>query len=481
VQTRFGGQLAQEAVRHPAAWRFLLPRRVHGPVVLANLDPMTTQNLLLSYPSAIVLSRAMPEVEGPARGAIWDGQNSPFRPGTIALVVCDDRDGECAEALAPALADTGRLVAIVRSTRPYRFALFPAPEQLRAVVGRGWPLTYDGSPRRWMGYWLATTHAWRYMGRSGLAVPWPCDDVVGLVIGQVSAALGGSAELRGLIAGRGLGNLTLRVRCRGQELAVRIATSPDSTGRLENHQHVLVDLPSRLGSNQRAIEFPETVASGSVEGITWAAELWLKSRAVRASRAWLPSGRGWAVLRSIAEELAAGAKTGYAGDGWARGWVTGMEAVAPALMDEILIALAPIETGRMATAWCHGDLWPGNVFLRRPPQPPVVIDWERARPDAPAGLDAVYAEVCRIHISRHCEFGEAAAWLAHSATPELAATVIGGRSFAEWDPPRQQALLLATCTHYATGENEGGSMDSWTESWGQLHVLPIMKTLQALQ
>lgn len=418
MPTSVDGLLAQGAVRHPAAWRFLLPRRVHGPVVLANLDPLTTQNLLRSYPSAIVLSRAMLDVDGVARGAIWDGQSSPFRPRTVALVICDDRDGKCAEALAPALAETGQLVAIVRSVRPYRFALFPTPEQVRAVVGR---------------------------------------------------------------AGRGLGNLTLRVSCRGQELAVRVAASPDSAGRLGNHQQVLADLPSRLGSNQRAFAFPEAVASGSAEGISWAAERWLKGSRVRASHAWRPSGRGWAVLRAIATELAFGAPTGHAGDGWARGWITGSEVVAPALIEEILIALAPIEAEGMTTAWCHGDLSPGNVLLRRPPRPPVVIDWERARPDAPAGLDAVFAEVCRILISRRWTFGEAAAWLAHSATPELAATVISGRSFAKWDRPLQQALLLATVIQFVTGDNEGRSTDRWTDSWGQMHVQPMMKALQAVQ
>jgi hypothetical protein len=481
VATSVDGQLAQESVRHPAAWRFLLPRQVHGPVVLANLDPLTTQNLLLSYPSAIVLSRTVPDADGLARAMIWDGQHSPFRSKAIALVVCDDRDGVCAEALAPALTDTGQLVAIVRSTRPYRFALFPTPEQLRAVISRGWPLTYDGTPRRWMGYWLATTRLWRYMGRSGLALPWPCDDVVDLVIGQVSATLGGQAEIRGLIAGRGFGNLTLRVRCRGQELAVRVAASPDSAARLGNHQRVLADLPSRLGPNQRAIAFPEAVASGSAQGISWAAERWLRSPGVRASHAWRPSGKGWAVLRAIAAELAVGAQTGYAGDGWARGWVTGLEAVAPALVEEVLLALAPIEAQGMATAWCHGDLWSGNVFLRRPPRPPVVIDWERARPDAPAGLDAVFAEVYRVLVARGVPFGEAAAWLTHSATPELLATVIGGKSFAKWDRPQQHALLLATVTQFVTGDNEGRSVDRWTESWGQVHVRPIMKALRDFQ
>jgi hypothetical protein len=478
---RSGGHIAREAARHPAAWRFLLPRRVPGPVVLANLEPITTQNLLRSYPSALVLGRSIPDLEGSTRAAIWDGWNSPLRPGTIALVVCDDRDDTCAEALAPALAEGGQQVAIVRSTRPYRFALFPTPEQLRAVIGRGWPLTYDGGPRRWLGYWLATTPVWRYLGRSGLALPWPGDSVVDVVLDQVSAAMGGRADLRGLIAGRGLGQLTLRVRCTGRELAVRVAASPASARRLGNHQRVLADLSGRLGSRQSAVAFPDAVASGSAEGISWAAERWLRSPAVRASRSWRPSGKGWGALRAIAAELAVTAQTGNASAGWARSWVTGLDTVAPALVEEVVVALAPIEAASMTTAWCHGDLWPGNVFLRRPPRPPVVIDWERARHDAPAGLDAVYAEVCRTVIARRCTFGEAAAWLARSASPELAATEIGGRPFADWEPLEQQALLLATVTHYATGENEAGPADRWTESWGEMNVLPIVTALRALR
>ena len=532
------GHIARDAARHPAAWRFLLPRKVPGPVVLASLEPVTTQNLLRSYPSALVLARSASDLARPAsdlRGlagaAIWDGHRSPLRPGSIALVVCDDRDGVCAAALAPAVADGGGLAAIVRSSRPYRFALFPTPEQLRAVIGAWWPLTYDGSPRHWVGYVLAGTPLWRCLGRSGLAVSWPCDSLVDVVLDQVGAALGSPAELRGLIAGRGLGQVTLRVRCAGSELAVRVAASPAGARRLENHQRVLADLsarlspgsigpgrvgpgrvgpgrvgpgrvgpgrvgpgrvgpgrvgpgrvgPGRVGPGRSALAFPEAVASGSADGISWAAERWLRNTALRAGPAWRPSGRGWVALRATAAELAAAAASGRAGAGWARCWVTGLDAVAPALLEEIVAALAPIEAERMATAWFHGDLWPGNVILRRSPRPPVVIDWERARADAPAGLDAVYAEVCRIIRARRCTFGQAAAWLAGSASPELAATVVGGRPFAQWGRPQQQALLLATVTHYATGENEGSPADPWTESWGELNVLPIVTALRALR
>jgi hypothetical protein len=471
--------VAEDYARHPAAWRFLLPRQVPGPVVLASLELTTTQNLLRSYPAAVVLGRSAHDLAGSARGVIWDGRRSPLKPGSIALVVCDDRDGACARALAPALARDGQQAAIVRSSQPYRFALFPTPEQLRAVVGAGWPLTYDGSPRRWLGYWLASTPLWRYLGRSGLALAWPGASIVDMVLEQVGAAVGGRADLRGLIAGRGLGQLTLRVRCQAGELAVRVAASPESARRLRNHQRVLADLSARLGSGQGGLAFPDAVAAGSAEGISWAAERWLKSPAVRASRAWRPSGRGWGALRAISAELGASAQTGSTSAGWARSWVTGLDAVAPALVEEIVAALAPIEAGNMTTAWCHGDLWPGNVFLRRPPRPPVVIDWERARPDAPAGLDAVYAEVCRVVIARRCTFGAAAAWLARSAAPQLGTALIGGRPFADWERAQQQALLLATATHYATGENEGGPADRWTQSWGEMNVLPVVTALRA--
>jgi hypothetical protein len=473
------GHVARDAARHAAAWRFLLPRHASGPVVLANLDEVMTQNLLCSYPDALVLGRSTAGLDGAMCVAIWDGRRSPLRPGTIALIVCDDRDGGCAEALAPALAKGGQQVSIVRSARPYSFALFPTPEQLRAVIGSGWPLTYDGSPRRWLGYWLATTPIWRYLGRSGLALPVPGGSVVDTVLDQVVTTLGGRADLRGLIAGRGLGQLTLRVRCSGHELAVRVAASPASARRLGTHQRALADLAIRLGSAQHVIAFPHTVASGSAEEISWTAERWVKLPVLRATRAWRPSGKGWDALRAIASELAVMAETGRADAGWARGWVTGLDAVAPGLVEEVLATLAPIEAAGMTTAWCHGDLWPGNVFLRKPPLPPVVIDWERARPDAPAGLDAVYAEFCRIALARRCSFGEAAAQFARSGSSALAAAKIGGRRFADWDRPEQQALLLATVTHYATGENEGASADRWTEDWGEINIWPLMTALRA--
>jgi Phosphotransferase enzyme family len=474
-------RVARDYARHPAVWRFLLPRQVSGPVVLASLDEVMTRNLLQSYPAALVLGQSLADLDGVAHAAVWDGHRSPLRPGTVALVICDDRDGTCAKALMPTVAAGGECVAIVRSTEPYRFALFPTPEQLRAVIGTGWPLTYDGSPRRWLGYWLATTRIWAHLSRSGLALRWPNDSIVDAVLKHVGVILGGRAYLCGLIAGRGLGQLTLRVRCEGRELAVRVAVTPDSARRLRNHQRVLADLSTRLGSAWNSVAFPDVVAAGNADGISWAAERWVRLPVIRASRSWRPSGHGWDALRAIASELATVAETGRTDADWPLGWATGLDAVAPGLVEEIMDALAPIGAANMTTAWCHGDLWPGNVFLRKPPLPPVVIDWERARPDAPAGLDAVYAELCRVVMHRKCTFGDAAIWVAQSGSAGLATVEVGGKPFASWDRSEQQALLLATVIHYATGENEGAPADRWTEGWGAMNIVPLMKALRRLR
>jgi aminoglycoside phosphotransferase (APT) family kinase protein len=200
---------------------------------------------------------------------------------------------------------------------------------------------------------------------------------------------------------------------------------------------------------------------------------------MRAGRAWRADGEGWTAIRAISAELAVSAHTGRTDAGWARRWLTGLDAFTPSLLEQFVVALAPIEDEGMDTAWFHGDLWPGNILLRRPPRPPVVIDWERARPDAPAGLDAVFAEVSRTVMTRRCAFGEAAAWLARSPSPELVATAVGGRPFSHWDRPQQLAVLLATVTHFVTGEEEGGSIDHWTKRWGEVNILPMMTALRA--
>jgi hypothetical protein len=90
----------------------------------------------------------------------------------------------------------------------------------------------------------------------------------------------------------------------------------------------------------------------------------------------------------------------------------------------------------------------------------------------------VYAELCRVVMHRNCNFGDAAALMARSASAELAAVEVGGKPFASWDQSEQTALLLATVIHYATGENEGNLADRWTEGWGAMHISPLMSAMR---
>ena len=68
--------------------------------------------------------------------------------------------------------------------------------------------------------------------------------------------------------------------------------------------------------------------------------------------------------------------------------------------------------------------------------------------------------------------------MARSASTELAAVEVGGKPFAAWDRSEQQALLLATVIHYATGEDEGTPADRWTEGWGAMNIVPLMTAMR---
>ena len=122
---------------------------------------------------------------------------------------------------------------------------------------------------------------------------------------------------------------------------------------------------------------------------------------------------------------------------------------------------------RSSWPWPHRDRKDADRLVSRrpmareclPSQTTQAVSGHRLGASAgqrPAGRDAVYAEVCRIVTVRRCTFGAAAASLARSVTPELAATVVGGKYFADWERPDQHALLLATVTHYSPARMRAG-------------------------
>jgi aminoglycoside phosphotransferase (APT) family kinase protein len=137
----------------------------------------------------------------------------------------------------------------------------------------------------------------------------------------------------------------------------------------------------------------------------------------------------------------------------------------------IQAALLPVEELRLPTSWCHGDLWPGNIVLGR--QLAVVIDWEQGRPDAPAGLDAVFLELNRLAIGSRVTIGVAAA-RAVQDPHSLAATLSpGGVPWGEADQALRTAAVVAAVVPYALGP-EG---DRHRPPWERENLLPLLSAL----
>ncbi len=459
---------------HQAAWRVLLPEAVDGPVAVADFDPVPTADLLLNYPDAVILSRR--EVTGDGlRRVVWDGTRCPLRPASVALLVVDDRRGG-AGCLAGCVRRGGSTAAVVPSRRPHDFVLYPSPEELEWITAPGWPVMSSVSLRRRLARLRAVTPAWRVMSRAGLALSGAGASLVDGVLVGIGEATGSPARLRAVLVGRGKGQLTLRVGAAGSDIAVRLALTPRAVERLEAH-HRAQDLLGRRDPARFSV--PDMLAEGSTGGTRWLAESWLPGHSGPGGRRWSPEkGPGWDAIRAVSASLARVAPTGTARSGWAEGWVSSAAQAYPDHAAELLAALVPIEASGLETAWVHGDLWPGNVFLRRS-APPIVIDWDLARPDGPAGLDAVFAEMCRLMLLHRSSLGESAARMIEQAgtvQPGLAHVRVGGRMWTEWDAPVRRGLVVAALVRQASAGStraEGGD-----ESWRRENLVPVTAVLR---
>jgi hypothetical protein len=459
---------------HQAAWRILLPAAVEGAVVVADFDSLPTEDLLLSYPRAVVLRRAAPG--GGRRAVVWDGRRAPLRDRSVGLLVVDERRGG-GPALDSCLRPGATTARVVSSRRRHRFALYPSPEELEWITAPGWPVLGSASWRRRLARLRATTPLWRTMDRAGLALTAPKPSLVDSVLAGIGAATGTSPRLRGVVVGRGRGQLTLRVGARRADLAVRLALTSRATERLEAHRRAQ-DLLG--GADPGRLAVPEVVAGGETGGATWLAERWLSGRSGPGGRAWAgEGGRGWVATRAVARALAERAPTGRAGPGWARAFASALLGAYPDRAAPLVAALGPIEAAGLATAWIHGDLWPGNVFLRHR-GPPLVIDWDLARPDGPAGLDAVFAELCRLMLHRRSSLGQAAAVVVGEASPRLGLDdcPVGGRRWGDLDAPLRRALVVAALVGQASAGSTAA--DRGEAAWWNENLAPVAAALRRL-
>ncbi len=464
--------------QHPAVWRVLIPAAPAAPgdhVVVANLSALATENLFLQYPRAVALSVELHNLSGSRRGIIWDGRRSPIRSGAVSLLVCADLDCNTRPALQECLAPSAEVVSIVSSRTPFDYALYPRPEELEWVTRRGWPLMGSRSVRRHLARRRATTRLWNLMNRAGLRVESGRPSLADSVLAQLSESTGERGDVRGVFTGRGRGQVTIRARLGRREVAIRVGLTKRGIARLKTHESTQAMVSGDRGRGP-FVSVPEPMGSGWVGDVFWIAEEWLRGQSGPGGPSWRPSGRGWTETRAVAATLAGLTSTGATGPGWAARWGEELPSADPVHCPELLEALGPIEHAPMPTSWSHGDLWPGNVFLRKPPSPPLVIDWDRARADAPSGLDAVYAEIYKVVLARAVTLGGAAAWLIATGSNALAGVEVGGRSWEDWEPAVRRALITAAFVRNASGGS--AERHQWDEAWVEKNVSPVIAALR---
>ncbi|MFB9311835.1 oligosaccharide flippase family protein [Nocardioides plantarum] len=346
--------------------------------------------------------------------------------GTADLVVVDERRHDV-EVAARALAPGGTL-AVLGSRGPW--SVYPDTDRPELLWRAGWPVhpatDLVGWARRRAG--LSRPRGAPHLEiRTGLSGP-PPRSLADRVVADLAAATGRPGRLVGVIAA---GQTVLRVRHDdgGGDIAVRI--------RLRALDHppdlaavVAGEVPGLLSV------LPQVVARGHTAGHAWTASRW-----VGADRPSLVGRRDVETRRRLAAdtiEILQAHPTGTTAPGWARSWADTADQLSADLRAEWAGVMQAAENA-VVTAWCHGDLWPGNVAVDG--DTGVTLDWDNASPDAPAGLD-------RLLVGPLAAGGEAHRWvhevLRHVDEPELLdASPVGGRAWSAWDRPHRLALAVA--------------------------------------
>jgi hypothetical protein len=241
----------------------------------------------------------------------------------------------------------------------------------------------------------------------------------------------------------------LRVASPGGEVAIRLALTPESDrGGAESLRAVA----AAAGSPPAWL--PRELGAGEVGGATWAAYAWAGARGDR--RTWSANGAGWTSCREVADELGR-LRTGEVGPGWAEPWLVAADPFGAEVRAVFETRLAAVPDG-VPTAWCHGDLWLGNVVFA-PGGAPTVVDWDNARPDAPAGLDGILVEAWRRLFTRGLSFGEACAALC--AARSVPGLVVGGRAWPDWSDAEREGLVSAAFLLHAFNRDLGDLGDAW--------------------
>ncbi|MCW2792541.1 MAG: tuaB [Nocardioides sp.] len=414
-----------------AAFAVLLPAAPVGPVVLALGDDLSP-HLQAALPGAVALTEGA-AVEGwpdPSRVLRWDGTRAPVTAGSVGLLVVDGRryDASRVEAL---LRPDG-VLAVIGDSGPH--LLYPSAERPELVWQRSWPVSMPGGPVPWLRRRLGLS-----IGRGGEAVPRlsvtgpAAPTLADELLEDLAARTGHAGELVGLVTA---GHTVLRVRHDDGDVAVRLSLT-DRHRETDVTARVLADVP------QAEPFLPVVLAGGHTRGRPWVATEWTPRRRRPLTWPWPRSERQWAVAGKLVDVLS-DRVTGATGPGWAQRWADAAHVVPADRRLRWGSALQPLEAG-LPTAWCHGDLWPGNVLLDG--RTTTVIDWDNASDDAPQGLDRLLAPALRLSGDTGRVASAEILRLVDDVAPVTDA-VVAGRRWSEWDRPTRLALALAAVVLY---------------------------------
>lgn len=399
--------------------RVMLPAEP-GSTVLA-VDPVLAGNLVPLLPVTAVVEPGAAGVEA----------------GSADLLVIDERLHDPA-SLAGCLRPDGCLV-VIGSRGPY--VVYPSLERPESIWRRGWPVQHGADPVAWLRRrvglrWrpsvsrlrLESPAAWHEATRSAQAGPPPAPSLAEVVAGDVGRAVGRPARLVGVVTA---GQTILRIATDAGDLAVRL--------RMRQHGRP-ADLAASVAAEVPGLAdwLPRVQARGTTAGCPWTASLWVRGRTPRRPWAWADHRRGWKAADTVADLLAAH-PTGSTDEGWARRWCATADLVPADLRATWTHEMRILDDG-IPTAWCHGDLWLGNLLDDH--DRVRVVDWDNASRDAPAGLDRLLLPAMREAV--HPDDTVVAELMSFVDEPDsIGETVVAGRRWADWERPHRIALALA--------------------------------------
>ncbi|MCW2843935.1 MAG: hypothetical protein JWN22_1851 [Nocardioides sp.] len=414
-----------------AAFAVLLPAAPRGPVVLALGDELSP-HLQAALPGAVALTEgpAAGDWPDPTRVVRWDGTRAPLAPASVGLLVVDGRRYDASRTAALLHADG--VLAVLGDDGPH--LVYPSAERPELVWQRSWPVSMPGGPVPWLRRRLGLS-----IGRGGDAAPRLSvtgpdrPSLADELLDELAAQTGHAGELVGLVTA---GHTVLRVRQPDGDVAVRLSlTDPDRE--TDVTARVLADVPGTEPF------LPVVLAGGRTREHPWVATEWTPRRRRPLTWPWPRTERQWAVADRLVDVLSERV-TGATGAGWAERWAGTAHVVPPDVRDTWARVLEPLEAG-LPTAWCHGDLWPGNVLLDG--DTTTVIDWDNASDDAPLGLDRLLQPALRLTGDADRVASEEILRLVDETAP-VADAVVAGRRWNEWDRPTRLALALAAVVLY---------------------------------